>query len=346
MFGFNDSEAAVLTALQQGIPLTERPFAEIGQKHGLGEAEVISLVSRLMQSGQARRVGGVFDGRRLGYRSALCAIEVPRIRLAETAAKVAGVRGVTHAYERGWPEELPRDLPGGPGSNHWPNLWFTLATPSETFADEIEQIRAACKPYAVHTLPALRRFKIDVVFDLRNRDRDEVVEPRIMSESERPPPPTLDAADKRIIKLLEGNVPMYEEFFAAAAYAAGLSVTALLEKLRAWQSAGVLRRCALLLRHREIGFKANGMCCWDLPADDLQEAGRHLASCPEVTHCYERARMDIFPFRLYAMIHTPSWEQTRQLFEGLSQKIGVKDGQVLLSLTEFKKTSMQFFRHD
>lgn len=343
MFDFNDKEAAVLTALQQGLPLTEHPFAEIGQAHELGEAEVISLVDRLLQSGQARRVGGVFDARRLGYRSALCAMDVPHTRMAEVANKVADARGVTHAYERGWPAELPRDLPGGPGVRNWPNLWFTLATPAETFAKEIEQLRASCQPYAIHTLPALRRFKIDVVFDLRTRERDEAVEPRVAFEREESPLPPLDEAEQRIVKLLEGNVPLCAELFAGPARAAGLGVTDLLEKLRAWQASGVLRRFALLLRHRELGFKANGMCCWDLPDGDMLEAGRRLAACPEVTHCYERARLDIFPFRLYAMIHTPQWEQTRLLYERLSHALGVTDGQVLLSLTEFKKTSMQFF---
>lgn len=343
MFDFNDQEAAVLTALQQGLPLTQRPFAEIGREHALGEAEVIGLVGRMLQSGQARRLGGVFDARRLGYRSALCAMDVPRARLAEVAAKIAAAPGVTHAYERGWPKELPRDLPGGPGPRNWPNIWFTLATPAETFAAETERIRAACQPYAVHTLPALRRFKIDVVFDLRTRERDEAVEPVCALERERPPVPPLDEDEKLVVKLLQGNVPLREDLFEAPANAAGLSVAALLERLRAWQESGVLRRFALLLRHRQMGFKANGMCCWDLPDGEMQAAGRRLAAFPEVTHCYERARLDIFPFRLYAMIHTPAWEQTRQLFERLSQTIGARDGQLLLSLTEFKKTSMQFF---
>jgi DNA-binding Lrp family transcriptional regulator len=341
--GFNEKEAAVLTALQQGLPLTPRPFAEIGRAHALGEAEVISLVSRLLQSGQARRLGGVFDARRLGYRSALCAMEVPRAHMDEVAGKVTVVRGVTHAYERGWPDELSRDLPGGPDSRNWPNFWFTLTTPAADFAAETERIHASCQPYAVHILPALRRFKIDVVFDLRTRKRDEAVEPDHTFEQECQPLPQLDEAEKRIVKLLSGNVPLREELFETPANEAGLSVEALLERLRTWQESGILRRFALLLRHRKMGFKANGMCCWDLPDDEMLAAGRRLAACPEVTHCYERARLDVFPFRLYAMIHTPAWEQTRQLFERLSQTIGARDGQVLLSLTEFKKTSMQFF---
>nr|HPO38852.1 hypothetical protein [Kiritimatiellia bacterium] len=110
MFDFNEQEAAALVALQRGVALTERPFAETGAACGLSEEAVLALVRRLLASGEARRFGAVFDSRRLGYRSALCAMTVPRARMAEVAEKVASVRGVTHAYERGWPEALPRDL--------------------------------------------------------------------------------------------------------------------------------------------------------------------------------------------------------------------------------------------
>ena len=122
-----------------------------------------------------------------------------------------------------------------------------------------------------------------------------------------------------------------------------MSESALLKQLRSWQEAGIMRRIGLLLRHREIGFKANGMCCWDMPGAEVLEAGRRVAAFPEVTHCYERPRMDIFPFRLYAMIHTRTWLGTQQLFERISREAGLSNGQLLLSVTEYKKTSMQFF---
>lgn len=336
-----EKEEAALMALQRGVPLEERPFAALGAACGLSEEAVLALVRRLMASGQARRFGAVFDARRLGYRSALCAMRVPRARLAEVAAKVTPVRGITHAYERGWPEALPADLPGGPAGRDWPNLWFTLAAPAADFCAELETLRGACQPYAIHELPALRRFKIDVVFDVRTRDRDERVEPR--RPAEQAGTVALDEEQKALVRLLEGDLPLGERFFGPLAAQAGMSEEALLGQLRAWQASGVLRRVGLLLRHREIGFKANGMCCWDLPEAEVLEAGRRVAAFPEVTHCYERPKMDVFPFRLYAMIHTPTWEGTQRLFERITREAGLTGGQLMLSVTEFKKTSMQFF---
>ncbi len=345
MADWNQQEAAALVALQRGVPLVGRPFAELGAPCGLSEAQVVELAARLLASGDARRFGGVFDARRLGYRSALCAMRVPEAELVAVASRVAAVRGVTHAYERGWPAELAPDSPGGPAGRAWPNLWFTLAAPAATFETELAALRAACAPHAIDELPALRRFKIDVVFDLGTRERDERVEPRgPRAALDAGAVFELDEAQRACVRRLEGDIPLCARPFAAPAAELGLTEEALLAQLRAWQANGVLRRVGLLLRHRELGFKANGMCCWALPpGGEAQALGRRIAAFPEVTHCYERPDTPHFPFRLYAMIHTRTWEGTQALFQRIGRDAGLPDGQLLLSLREFKKTSMQFF---
>lgn len=343
MGDWNEQEAAVLMALQRGIPLTERPFADAGARFGLTEEAVMGLARRLLADGSARRFGAVFDARRLGYRSALCAMRVGQDELTGIADKVAALRGVTHAYARGWPDALPADAPGGPAGRTWPNLWFTLAERAETFERTLDGLRAACAPHRIDELPALRRFKIDVVFELRTRERDERVEPRSTRSPDAGLVTELDDRERETVRLLQGELPVRARFFEPLAAALDVSEAALLERLRAWQAAGVMRRIGLLLRHREIGFKANGMCCWDVPETGILDAGRRVAAFPEVTHCYERPKTDRFPFRLYAMIHTPTWEGTQRLFERIAREAGLSDGQLLLSLAEFKKTSMQFF---
>jgi len=343
MINWNSTEATALVALQRGIPITEAPFAELAATCGMTEADLLAFAQDLLDSGDARRFGAVFDARRLGYRSALCAMQVPPAGLARVAAVIAAVPGVTHAYERGWPAELPTGSPGGPDGQHWPNLWFTLAAPSADFAQTLDTLRANCAPHTIDELPALRRFKIDVVFDARTRDRDERVEPRPQPHLNAAPVAALDATQQATVRLLQGNLALAPRIFAPLAEQLGIPEDTLLTQLRDWQANGVLRRIGLLLRHREIGFKANGMCCWDVPETDIHEAGRRVAAAPEVTHCYERPRSARFPFRLYAMIHTSSWHATQALFQRITRDAALPSGQLLLSLTEFKKTSMLFF---
>jgi DNA-binding Lrp family transcriptional regulator len=146
-----------------------------------------------------------------------------------------------------------------------------------------------------------------------------------------------------VVRALDANLPLVEHPFAKIAEELGLPESDLLARLDAWKKQGVLRRMALIVRHRKLGFTANGMCVWDVPEDAVLEAGRRVAEAPEVSHCYERPRSDRFPFTLYAMIHTGDPESTRRLFERIGRDAGLESGQLLLSLREFKKTSMTYF---
>jgi len=303
------------------------------------EGAVLAFIRERLTAGDARRFGAVFDARRLGYRSALCAIQVPAAELGRVASIVAAEPGVTHCYERK-AITLPR---ASTAQQFYPNLWFTLAATADTFTQTLKALREACAPYTIDELPALKRFKIDVVFDLRTRDRDERVEPRNTADLNTRTVEVLTEEQQKIVRFMQANIPLNSRLFEMPAAQLGRSETALIEQLRAWQASGVMRRIALLLRHREIGFKANGMCCWDVPPEIIQEAGRRVASFPEVTHCYERPPTSYFPFRLYAMIHTPSPEETLALFERITRETGLAQGELLLSSTEFKKTSMSFF---
>lgn len=341
-------EDRLLLLLQEGLPLTPRPFADLGAPVGASEAEVVGFVERQLAAGHARRLGAVFDARRLGYRSLLCAARIDDpAAMAAAAERLAPVDGITHCYERGWPAELDPDSAGGPAGKALPNFWFTLAAPRGEFDRSLEAAEAALAPAALLALPARTRFKIDVVFDPAARERGEQFPGATRSPGVAASAPVtaaeLTETDRAVVRLLQGHLAPAPDLFAQAAARLGLAEPALLDRLRAWQAEGVLRRFALVVRHRELGFKANAMCTWDAPADVVGAAGRILASFPEVTHCYERARAAGFGYNLYAMIHTGSWGDTQRLFLRLSQAAGLQPGRMLCSLREFKKTSMIYF---
>ncbi|MBT3192360.1 MAG: radical SAM protein, partial [Verrucomicrobia bacterium] len=123
---------AWMTAVQRDIPLERRPFAVIGERFDMTEDEVISKLQALFDEGKARRIGGVFDVRGVGYRSALCAATVPEEALERHAAMLFPQPGMTHCYQRGWPEALSPGLPEVPPAGI-PNLWFTLSAQGDAF---------------------------------------------------------------------------------------------------------------------------------------------------------------------------------------------------------------------
>lgn len=321
----------MVVALQRGIPLCARPFEELSRELGCGEADLLACLARQRAVGTVRRFGAVFDTRRLGYRSALCAAAVSVEALDAAAAKLTPLAGVTHCYVR---EATSALRPGVP------NLWFTLSYPADIFPAMVDEVAARLGPYALHVLPATRRYKVDVVFGAATRAREEDV-----AEDDDLPPVT--ARDRAIIGALQGDTEARADFFAALAGRLGMKEWDLLSTLEIWRRKGRLKRIGLLLHHRNAGWSANGMCCWRV-AGDTTAAGRALAARGEVTHCYERPEAPNFPYNLFAMVHARAAAEANAQFASLSAEVNRVAGAavpavMLLSTREYKKTSMTFF---
>ena len=324
-------DAAMVVALQRGIPLCTRPFEELSRELGCGEADLLACLARQRAVGTVRRFGAVFDTRRLGYRSALCAAAVSVEALDAAAAKLTPLAGVTHCYVR---EATSALRPGVP------NLWFTLSYPADIFPAMVDEVAARLGPYALHVLPATRRYKVDVVFGAATRAREEDV-----AEGDDLPPVT--ARDRAVIGALQGDTEARADFFAALAGRLGMKEWDLLSTLEIWRRKGRLKRIGLLLHHRNAGWSANGMCCWRV-AGDTTAAGRALAARGEVTHCYERPEAPNFPYNLFAMVHARAAAEANAQFASLSAEVNRVAGAavpavMLLSTREYKKTSMTFF---
>jgi DNA-binding Lrp family transcriptional regulator len=145
----DETDKAILRAIQSHLPIAERPFAELGRELNLSEDEVLSRIARLKQKGIIRRIGGNFNSASLGFASTLCAAKVPAEKLAAFVAAVNAHPGVTHNYRR----------------QHDYNVWFTFI--AETM-DEIEAHLADLSQKTgvadICSLPSLRLFKIKVDF--------------------------------------------------------------------------------------------------------------------------------------------------------------------------------------
>ncbi len=321
-------ESEWLFALQRPWPLEPRPLAALAAQLATTEAALVAFIDRLRAAGLVRRIGGVFDARRLGYRSSLFALEAQGEALERAAEEVCALPGVTHCYTRVPPQALPERASAGAMLPPFPNLWYTLSAPHEIFEAEAAKL-AHLRPIA---LPALTRYKIDVVFDTRTHRRDERTEYAAPHQI-RPSAP-LSPDQRALVRRYQDDTLCASDPFCADD----------LTQLRAWQADGTLRRFALLLYHRAGGFTANGMCCWRVPEAACDDFGRRLAASAEVTHCYARPLFEAFPFNLYAMIHKTSWESGEATFRHLTELAGLPDdGTILFSTREYKKRSLRFF---
>lgn len=141
----------ILNILQTRFPLVPEPFDAVGEELGLTGDEVAERVRRLKADGVIRRIGAVFDSRRLGYASTLCAARVPEEKLRDFVDVVNGYPGVTHNYRRG----------------HEYNVWFTFIAPdAESLERDLAEIRRRTGVEDVISMPAVKTFKINATFEL------------------------------------------------------------------------------------------------------------------------------------------------------------------------------------
>jgi len=120
------TDRAILSALQEGFPLSPRPFAEAAKPLGLTESELIARLTRLQEVRAITRFGPFFDASAMGGAFCLCAMAVPDAQFEQVVTKVNAFPEVAHNYER----------------THRLNMWFVLACESRgdigKVADQIE----------------------------------------------------------------------------------------------------------------------------------------------------------------------------------------------------------------
>lgn len=108
-------DRALVLATQSGLPIVERPYAQIGAPLGLSGDEVIHRLAAMIERGEIRRIGAVPNHYRLGYRAnGMTVWDIDDERVDELGALVGTQPFVTHCYRR------PRHLP------HWPYNLFAM----------------------------------------------------------------------------------------------------------------------------------------------------------------------------------------------------------------------------
>ena len=145
-----------------------------------------------------------------------------------------------------------------------------------------------------------------------------------------------------LLRQLQGDLPIEKRPFRAVASRAGMNEEAVLDAIGQLAQQGVIRKFGAILRHQRAGITRNAMVIWAVPPDRTEEAGSVFASFREITHCYERQPLFEGRYNLFTMIHAAegSLEDT---IARISSRVGISDYQVLESLEEFKKSSMEYF---
>lgn len=154
----------------------------------------------------------------------------------------------------------------------------------------------------------------------------------------------LDELDKKIISIMQDDFPIVSEPYREIASMVGISEDELLERLKRYKQSGKIRKMGAVLKHREVGYAANGLCAWIVPEEKIQEVGKIFSKSTVVTHCYARLTQPGWPYNFYTMLHASTREECHAVAEDLAKQAGIYEYIMLFSTKEWKKNSMQYFK--
>ncbi len=307
----------LLDDFQRDFPIVERPFQVLADALGLEEAEVLDRLARMRKTGRITRVGATIAPGAVSA-STLAAVAVPEERLEEVAALIDAEPGVNHNYQR---------------EDDW-NLWFVATGPDRAHVNDTLARISQRSGLRVLDLRLVRPFNIDLGFrmsgETRNAPGPRKVDRSAMREGDRP-----------LLQALSSGLSLVSGPFAALARTLNRDPDDVMDRVAALHRAGIISRLGVIVRHRALGWSANAMVVWDMPAEQVSSAGPALAAHPGVTLCYERNPVeDVWPYRLYSMIHARSRPEAMEVLAGaaaLPELFGAQR-KVLFSIRCFKQT--------
>jgi siroheme decarboxylase len=153
------------------------------------------------------------------------------------------------------------------------------------------------------------------------------------------------SAERALLAALADGLPLEPRPFTALGERLGLREEQALETLRGLRDRGVVRRFGVVVRHHELGYRANAMVVWDVPDAAVEAAGRALATAPGVTLCYRRPRHPPhWPYNLFCMVHGRDREAVLRMVEQATALAGLTAAprEVLFSGRRFKQRGAVF----
>ena len=326
-------DSALLGILQESIPFSQRPFAELGGRCGLSEDETLARVMALKAEKVIRQISAIFDTRSLGYASSLVAAKIAPEQLEAAVAAINSHPGVSHNYLR----------------NHEFNLWYTIAVPPTSrlgLDGTVDVLHRLSGALATRLLPTLRLFKIGVRFDIEGGAKPGDQSAPAYTEASRSDAGPLTPKEIEFVRVMQRDLALVPEPFAELSDELGISFTEAAAMHQAFLSNGRMRRFAAVLHHRKAGFGANAMGVWAGPQDDpeaLRRLGETMAGFSAVSHCYQRPSYPEWPYNLFTMVHGKSEEECEQTLGAIAAATGITDRHALYSTREFKKVRVRYF---
>ena len=150
----------------------------------------------------------------------------------------------------------------------------------------------------------------------------------------------LDDIDQALITLIQRGLPLTPTPYADIGQKLKLDEAEVIQRIQKLDDDNVIKRLGVVVRHHELGYKANAMTVWNIPDELVSELGPCMGQFDFVTLCYRRPRrLPEWPYNLFTMIHGKDREDVLANIKLLAERCNLDnvEHKVLFSTRRFKQ---------
>jgi DNA-binding Lrp family transcriptional regulator len=155
-----------------------------------------------------------------------------------------------------------------------------------------------------------------------------------------PEQPFLEDADLALITLIQTGLPLSATPYADLGDQIGMPESEVIARLKRLSDDNVIKRFGVVVRHHELGYRANAMTVWNIPDEIVSDLGLCMGKFEFVTLCYRRPRrLPDWPYNLFTMIHGQDRDNVLENIQLLIKRCGLEkiEHDVLFSTRRFKQ---------
>ena len=150
-----------------------------------------------------------------------------------------------------------------------------------------------------------------------------------------------------LTEIISEGLPLVERPYLEIAERLGCSEAEVIAGIGAIVARGDLKRYGVVVRHRKLGYRANGMVVWDIPDSRVAEAGHCIGQYAFVTLCYQRPRrLPEWRYNLFSMIHGKDRDEVAEQVAHIVRHCGLQgiEHRILFSKRCFKQRGANYLR--
>ena len=155
----------------------------------------------------------------------------------------------------------------------------------------------------------------------------------------------LTAEDRALIQIVGRGLPIVTHPYAEIAKQLNTTEQDVIMRLQQLMDSGAIKRYGVVVRHKELGYTANGMVVWDVPDERVDELGDCIGKYECVTLSYRRPRrLPDWSYNLFTMVHGSDRDEVSRKVAEIVDSCGLQNIEhtILFSTRRFKQRGARY----